>query len=107
MGIKFQKHFVTNGTIKARVSYSLDNRTDHRACVTMYAKSFEDGDNLGRIFAEAYKNDTDSYSDYFDRGRVVLFADHACYADARKRAEEVLAERIVRQIVKRAERFVA
>mgnify|MGYP001614794381 CR=1 FL=1 len=38
MGIKFNQHHVTDGATKARVFYSLDNRTDGRACVTIYAR---------------------------------------------------------------------
>ena len=32
-------------------------------------------------------NDTDTMTDYFDKGRVVLFEDHILYAKARERAE--------------------
>ena len=31
--IKFMKFYVTDGTLKARVFYSLDNRSDKRPCV--------------------------------------------------------------------------
>jgi hypothetical protein len=84
--IKFNKFNVTNGTDKARVHYSLDNRTDRRECVTIYSKDY--GHQLGRVFCgdDGYKNDTDSMTDYFDKGRVVLFADHPLYAAARARA---------------------
>ena len=76
---------MTNGTDKARVHYSLDNRTDGRACVTIYAKDYDRA--LGHVFAgDEYKNDTDSMTDYFEKGRVVLFADHPLYAAARARA---------------------
>lgn len=33
------------------------------------------------------KNDTDTMTDYFDEGRVVLFEDHILYAKAREMAE--------------------
>lgn len=36
--VRFNQHAVTNGTHKARVHYSLDNRCDGRRCVTIYAK---------------------------------------------------------------------
>jgi hypothetical protein len=88
--IKFNAHNVTNGTDKARVHYSLDNRTDGRKCVTIYAKDY--GHALGRVIKDGeYKNDTDSQTDYFDKGRVVLFEGHALYAAARKRAEAMSA----------------
>lgn len=84
--IKFNKFNVTNGTDKARVHYFLDNRTDRRECVTIYAKDYDR--SLGRVFADCddYQNNTDTQTDYFDKGRVVLFADHPLYAAARARA---------------------
>lgn len=83
--VKFNKHNVTNGKTKARCHYSLDNRTDGRKCVTIYAKDY--GGDLGRVLADAYKNDTDTMTDYFDQGRAVLFENHPLYAEARRRAE--------------------
>jgi hypothetical protein len=83
--IKFQKYYVTNGDAKARVFYSLDNRIDGRRCVTLYAKDYDR--SLGKIFADDYKNDTDSMTDYFDQGRVVLFETSPYYPAARARAE--------------------
>lgn len=84
--IRFMKHYVTDGTTKARIHYSLDNRVDRRPCVTMYAKDYSD--NLSKVFADAYRNETDFYTDYFDKGRVVLFKDSPLYAAARLRAQE-------------------
>ena len=83
--VKFMKFYVTNGHEKARVFYSLDNRRDGRQCVTLYAKDYDR--KLGLILADAYKNDTDIMTDYFDHGRAVLFTDHPLYAAARARAE--------------------
>lgn len=100
MTIKFNKFQITDGTIKARVWYSLDNRTDKRACVTIYARDY--GHALGLLFATGYKNDTDMMTDYFDKGRVVLFADDAHYAEARARAESNEAERAAKYAAKRA-----
>ena len=84
--IKFNKHNVidTETKIKARVLYSLDNRIDGRKCVTIYAKDYDR--SLGKIFNE-YENDTDTMTDYFDAGRVILFEDHPLYKQARERAE--------------------
>ena len=84
--IKFNKHNVTDTEtkIKARVLYSLDNRVDGRKCVTIYAKDYDR--SLGKIFNE-YENDTDTMTDYFDAGRVILFEDHPLYKQARGRAE--------------------
>jgi hypothetical protein len=85
--IKFNKFNVTNGTDKAKISYSLDNRTDRRSCVTIYAKDYDR--SLGRIFDDEYTNNSDSMTDYFEKGRVVLFDDHPLYAAARAQAEAV------------------
>ena len=87
MTIKFNKFNVTNGTTKARVHYSVDNRADGRSCVTIYAKDYDDA--LGVVFGDTYVNDTDYHTDYFDKGRVVLFEDHALYQAARARAVEM------------------
>lgn len=83
--VAFRKYYVTNGIIKARVSYSLDNRIDGQPCVTLYAKDYTD--NLGAVLADSYRNDSDSQTDYFDKGKAVLFASHPLYAAARARAE--------------------
>jgi len=79
--IKFNKFNVTNGTVKARVSYALDNRIDQRKCVTIYAKDYTR--ELGKIFANEYSNATDLMTDYFEKGKVVLFEDHPLYSQAR------------------------
>lgn len=93
MTIKFQKHYVQNAETKAkcRVWYSLDNRADGRKCVTIYAKDY--GGELGAILGDSYINDSDLMSDYFDKGRAVLFEGHPLYAAARARAEAEEAER--------------
>lgn len=86
--IKFNKFNVTNGTAKARVHYSLDNRVDGRKCVTIYAKDYSN--DLDQIFSgDEYKNDSDLMTDYFDKGRVVLFENHPIYAQARARVEQL------------------
>ena len=91
--IKFNKYNVTNSTDKARCRYSLDNRADGRKCVAIHAKDYDR--TLGKIFTGGeYQNDTDSMTDYFDQGRVVLFENHPLYAKARIRAE---AEDALRQ----------
>ena len=85
VAIKFNIHNVTNGTNTARVWYSLDNRVDGRKCVTIYAKDYDR--ELGKVFPSNYKNDTDTQTDYFDKGQVTLFEGHELYAVARARAE--------------------
>ena len=91
--IKFNKHNVTNGAAKARVTYHLDGRVDDRECVTIYDKDY--GHALYDVFGDddIYTNDTDTMTDYFCKGRIVLFANHTLYAAARERAEAVHADR--------------
>jgi len=84
--IKFNKYNVTNGTVKARVHYSTDNRTDNKQCVTIYAKDYVRA--LGQIFIDEYVNETDSITDYFDKGHVTLFLTHPLYKQARDRANK-------------------
>ena len=83
--VRFMKYYVTDGIVKVRVSYSLDNRIDGRKCVTLYCRDY--GNGLSRMFGDSYINDTDMATDYFDKGRVVLFEDHRFYKYARTRAE--------------------
>jgi len=85
--VKFNKFNVKNTETKesARVHYSLDNRVDGRKCVTIYAKDYDR--KLGKILQNEYKNETDSMTDYFDKGNATLFEDSPLYAQARKRAE--------------------
>ena len=83
--MKFNKYNVTNGAIKVRVHYNLDNRLDSRKCVTIYAKDY--GNDLHKLFPNDYKNDTDSRTDYFEEGKVNLFEDHPHYESARKKVE--------------------
>ena len=86
--IRFNRYYVTNGTTKARVHYALDNRTDGRRCVTLYAKDYSDA--LDVVLGDAlYVNDTDFQTDYFDKGRAVIFEGHQLYLPARARAEAV------------------
>lgn len=87
--IKFNKYNVTETTTKARarVHYSLDNRIDGRKCVTIYAKDHIN--SLGDMFKAEYKNDSDIMTDYFEKGRVVLFEEHPLYNQVRKIVEEV------------------
>lgn len=87
--IKFNKHNVTNTETKdkARIYYSLDNRHDGRKCVTLYAKDY--CDTLGKLFGNFYVNETDTMTDYFDKGNVDIFEDNFLYKSARKMAESM------------------
>lgn len=85
--LKFNKHNVrTVGTKQvSRVFYTLDGRVDNKPCVTIYAKDYDH--NLAKQFPEFYLNETDSMTDYFEKGRVTLFEDSKHYEAARTRAE--------------------
>lgn len=92
--IRFQTFAVVNKTTgeKARVHYALDNRGDGRNVVTVYDKDY--GRALGRVFAgtdAVYENDTDSMTDYFDKGRVRIFETSSLYVEARKAVEAIVA----------------
>ena len=89
--IQFRQHFVKCGELKARVSYHLNSRIDGRNCVTLYAKDW--CRTLGKIFREGYRNETDSMTDYFEQGSVVLFEDNPYYQAAKKVAEMLTAKR--------------
>ena len=84
--VKFQKHRVVKGDLKARVFYST-YFNDRLGCkvVSVYAKDYDR--NLGRIIPDLYKNDTDTQVDYFDQGSITIPAGHPLYAEALARAE--------------------
>lgn len=87
MTIRFMKHYVTNGALKARVGYSAFRMTTTgRLCVTLYAKSCRDGDVLAKIFPKRYENDTDIMTDYFERGRARILESDPLYDAALARA---------------------
>ena len=91
--IQFNQYNVSNKTtkVKARVFYSLDNRADERKCVTLYAKDY--GHALRDVIPDAYQNDTETGTDYFDEGRAVLFEGHRLYAVARAFVESLFEKR--------------
>lgn len=90
--IRFQKHYVTDGQRKARVTYSEghifakdDGFKTLRECITLYAKGYADGDVLGELFPATYFNDSDSMTDYSEKGLVRFFPGDALYAAAKAR----------------------
>ena len=85
MTIKFNKYHVTNGTHKARVFYSLGNRTDGRKVVTLYAKDYMHA--LAPIFGANTENNSDCQTDYIETDKMRIFEDNPLYTAARKRAE--------------------
>ena len=84
--IKFNKYNVrdTETGKTAKIHYSVDNRIDGRSCVTLYAKEYIN--NLDEIFNGEVIDNTDIMTDYFEKGKVVLFENHPQYQAARDRA---------------------
>lgn len=83
--IKMMKFYVTNGAEKARVWYSRGQLIDGRDCVTIYAKDYTGA--LGRIFnGDNYENNTDTMTDYFEKGRVRIFPSNPMWNAACARA---------------------
>lgn len=81
--LKFNKFNITNGALKARVTYSAFRMlSTGQECVTIYAKDWESGRALGALFASEYQNDTDLQTDYFEKGRVRLIKGHPLYEAA-------------------------
>lgn len=78
--IRFMKHYVTDGAIKARVFYTDTALVNGKRCVTLYARDYSR--NLGKIFGDAYANATDYMTDYFDEGHVRIPTEHELYAAA-------------------------
>lgn len=75
--IRFNKYNVTNTETgeNARVHYSIDLWSKN-ATVTIYDKDY--GRALGRVFRdhpEMYVNETDSMTDYFEKGLVRISED--------------------------------
>jgi hypothetical protein len=109
--IKFQKFYVTDGAVKAKVFYSAgQNYRDVKAgiagglvdTVTLYARDYDR--KLGLIFKDGYQNDTDLMTDYFDQGRVRLFPGDTLYDAALARAKQNDADRAAAQAAKAAKR---
>ena len=80
--IKFMKHYVTDGSIKARVHYSSHALANGTKCVTLYAKRFDDGRALASIVSDGHENNTDMCSDYFDKGLVRILEGSPFYSAA-------------------------
>lgn len=90
--VRFNRFHVAQGAVKVRVWYSLDNNVNGRKVVTLYAKDYDR--KLGVIFQGGeYENNTDSMTDYFEKGLVRLFEDHPLYVAARARAEQIRDKR--------------
>ncbi len=83
MTIKFNKYNVTDGTTKARCSYTIDGRWDGRKVVTIYAKDF--GRTMTAIFENA-RNDSDTQQDVFRTDTMDIFEGDPMFPAARAAA---------------------
>jgi hypothetical protein len=94
--IRFLHHYVTNGVLKCKVMYSLDNRADSRRCVTIYSDSY--GRDLSRILSAhvTVENASDLMTDYFEKDHVTIFEGSPFYPALRARAEDVNAKNQIR-----------
>jgi hypothetical protein len=98
MTIRFQKHYVTDGSNKARVRYSNGSiyvRENGRVvgtqpAITLYAKDYLAGRTLEWIFQDVggYENNTDSQTDYFEKGLVRIFPTSPLWAAALERCNQ-------------------
>jgi hypothetical protein len=86
MEIKYNLYNVKKGDLSARVWYTLDNRTDEKKCITIYARDYSH--DLGQIFPENYENNSDSMTDYFEKGTVRLFEDYPNFQKIREIVEK-------------------
>lgn len=87
--VKFMAHFVEGNGVKARVWYSA-----HSGGVSIYSKDYDR--KLGKAVEGSglvYKNDTDTMTDYFDKGRVEVRLGSEHYAAVKARVEANLAAR--------------
>ena len=82
--IRFMKHFVTDGTTKAKCWYSKGTLIDGRDCVTIYGTHYER--DLHKVFPQA-ENGTDYQTDYFENSNVRIFPGDPLYKDVLARTE--------------------
>ena len=78
-----------------KCSYSLDNHRDHKECVTIYADSY--GGELPRDLFEVH-NETDLYTDYFDKDSATLTPEHPLYKYVRYAAAKAELRHLSRHI---------
>lgn len=78
-----------------KCSYSLDNHSEHKECVSIYAHSY--GAALPRDLFEVC-NESDSYTDYFDTDHAVLTPEHPLYKYARYAAAKAEMRHLPRHI---------
>ncbi len=91
--VRFLKYCVKKGNLSARVHYSAQVGDGERwkTMVTVYAKDYSS--DLAEIFAGDYTNNTDTMTDYFDKGSVQILENHPLYPEALKRAQANEASR--------------
>ncbi len=81
--IRLMKHYVTDGTTKARCSYShFKALSSGLFCVTIYEKDY--ARNLHKIFSDA-ENNSDGMTDYFENSHIRIYENNPLYEAALSR----------------------
>lgn len=81
--IRFMRHYVTDGTHKAKCDYSANTLIDGRNVVTIYATTYRR--DLRPIFGDATRNDTGTMTDYFCKDSVNIVEGDPLYPAALER----------------------
>jgi len=83
--MKFYKYYVTDGTTKARVRYSINVTVKGlHNCITIREKDYEN--NLSKI--AAVRNDTDILTDYFENNSLTYLEGSKEYAELLPKIKE-------------------
>lgn len=101
--IKFHKHYVTDGNVKARVIYISgqvfvrrpDGKQVIRDCISLYAKDY--GATLRKFPELAATNDTEIMSDYIVEDVARIFHESPLYPAVKARLDEIAAQRAARR----------
>lgn len=88
--------------VKARVWYCLNKDPSGKERVSIYAKDYSDGSRLQQVIPDCYRNDTDSATDYFEKGSCELSSDHPLFEKAKAMVAEVAESRERRKTKKLA-----
>lgn len=92
--IKFLQHAVSDGKVKIKVWYS----TFSDDSVSIMADEY--GANLGKLFPNMVKNDTDSQTDYFEKDTVRIFSTSPYYKLVLGRLKVNGAKRFMKDVTK-------
>ena len=86
--MKFKQNYIENNGVKANCYYNMYKDETIYITEDRYG-DFRDLDTTGFT----YENNSDSQSDYFERGRILITKEHKCYEEAKKAMESKEASR--------------